>query len=51
MKKLNRFICDSCNKAFPLTENGFTKYHTLNGRAVCEECFKKAVRFNTYEEE
>lgn len=49
MKKLNRFICDLCNKPFPLVENGFVKYYAIHGRAVCKECFEKSVMFNTYE--
>ncbi len=45
MKKLNRFICNLCNKPFPLVENGFVRYYTIHGRAVCKECFE------TYKEE
>lgn len=47
MSKQNRFICDICGKSFPLTVNGFSKYYTLYGRAVCEECYNKNVRYYT----
>ena len=46
----NRFICDKCGKAFPLAENGFSKYYLLNGKAVCKECYEKLVKFSTYED-
>lgn len=41
-KMYNRFICDICGKAFPLMENGYSKYYLLNNRAVCWKCYDKA---------
>lgn len=46
-KMYNRFICDICGKAFPLMENGYSKYYLLNNRAVCLKCYDKARNIET----